>query len=54
MRYASVVTLELANNRPRSRGRIRLRSSGINEPPVFDGPYLKDVNDSVSYPYPYP
>ena len=25
----------------------RLRSSAINEPPVFDGPYLKDANDSA-------
>ena len=26
---------------------IRLRSSAINEPPLFDGPYLKDINDSA-------
>jgi hypothetical protein len=38
---------QVANNRPRSRGRIRLRSSAINEPPLFDGPYLKDMNDSA-------
>ena len=41
-------TLEIANNRPRSRGRVSLRSSRFSDPPIFDGPYLRDVNDSLA------
>ena len=45
--YGGIASLEIANNRPRSRGRVALRSARFNDPPIFDGPYLKDVNDSA-------
>ena len=46
-RYQSIASLEIANNRPRSRGHVSLRSARFWDPPVFQGPYLLDRNDSL-------
>ena len=44
--YGGIASIEIANNHPRSRGRIALRSASFADPPIFEGPYLNDVNDS--------
>ena len=41
-----IASIEIANNHPRSRGRIALRSARFGDPPIFEGPYLRDANDS--------
>ena len=45
-KYNSIASLEIANNHPNSRGRIALKTSRYADAPLFDGPYLKDANDS--------
>ena len=45
-RYNSIASLEIANNHPRSRGYVALRSARFADAPIFQGPYLADVNDS--------
>ena len=42
----SIATVEIANNQPNSRGRVALRTAVPTDPPLFDGPYLHDINDS--------
>lgn len=42
----SIASIEIANNHPRSRGRIALRSNRFDDPPIFEGPYLTNMNDS--------
>ena len=44
--HREIASMEIANNHPRSRGRIALRSAHFADPPIFDGPYLVDQNDS--------
>ena len=44
--YPSILSVEIANNHPRSRGRVALRSNGFADPPLFEGPYLTNMNDS--------
>lgn len=46
--YGGIASMEIANNHPRSRGRIALRSNRFDDPPIFEGPYLRDVNDSLA------
>ena len=41
----NVITLEISNNRPRSRGKIT-RGEDEFSPAVFHSPYLKDVRDA--------
>lgn len=43
---SGIASMEIANNHPKSRGRIALRSARFADPPIFEGPYLQDVNDS--------
>ena len=45
-RYNSIASLEIANNHPNSRGHVALRSARFADAPIFEGPYLADVNDS--------
>ena len=45
-RWAGIASIEIANNHPRSRGRVALRSARFGDPPIFEGPYLRDANDS--------
>ena len=45
-KYGEITTMEIANNHPRSRGRVALKSNQPSDPPVFEGPYLLDMNDS--------
>lgn len=42
----SIASIEIANNHPRSRGRVALRSGRFADPPIFEGPYLQNMNDS--------
>mmetsp|Transcript_63199 Transcript_63199/g.105144 ORF Transcript_63199/g.105144 Transcript_63199/m.105144 type:complete len:610 (-) Transcript_63199:232-2061(-) len=46
-RFDSIISMEIANNHPRSRGRVALRSTKPTDPPLFEGPYLLDLNDSL-------
>ena len=47
-RYRGFATMEIANNHPRSRGRVALRSARFSDPPIFEGVYLSDINDSLA------
>ena len=44
--YEGIASMEIANNHPRSRGRVALRSARFADPPIFEGAYLSDMNDS--------
>jgi len=44
--YGGIASLEIANNHPISRGRIALRSARFADAPIFEGPYLANINDS--------
>ena len=44
--YGGIASLEIANNHPISRGRIALRSARFADSPIFEGPYLANINDS--------
>ena len=46
--YGGIASMEIANNHPRSRGRVALRSAHFADPPLFEGPYLRDHNDSMA------
>ena len=45
--YGDIASVEIANNHPRSRGFVALRSAHFSDPPRFQGPYLLDANDSL-------
>jgi choline dehydrogenase len=45
--FGGIATLEMANNRPKSRGRVTLRSGDFLDPPAFEGVYLADPNDTL-------
>ncbi|KAL3932765.1 MAG: hypothetical protein SGPRY_000569 [Prymnesium sp.] len=47
-RYRHFATMEIANNHPRSRGRVAIRSASFSAPPLFEGLYLSDINDSLA------
>jgi len=46
--YQGFATMEIANNHPRSRGRVALRSGRFSDPPIFEGVYLSNINDSLA------
>ena len=35
--FGGIASMEIANNHPRSRGRIALRSARFSDPPIFEG-----------------
>jgi len=45
--HGGIVSMEIANNKPYSRGYVALRSAHFADAPIFVGPYLRDINDSL-------